>query len=92
MKSIFLIVVSFAVLDGYVFSHTNNRMWRKTRSKPNSIVFRKMAEENLKADRLARFQEDPVLDDTILEKLRMKVINDKAILSCTGVDANRMLF
>ena len=64
-------------------------MWRKTRSQPESIVFRQTSLESLKADRVSRFDQDPVLDDAILEKFRQKVINDKAPLSCTGTDANR---
>lgn len=64
-------------------------MWRKTRSKSANIVFRKIAEESLKSDRLARLEEDPILDDTLLEKWRSMVRSDKASLSCTGVDANR---
>ena len=64
-------------------------MWRKTRSRPESIVFRKMSEATLRADRLARFEDDPILDDAILEKLRAEVASNKASLSCTGADANR---
>lgn len=64
-------------------------MWRKTRSQPDSIVFRQTSLESLKAERMSRFEEDPVLDNEILEKFRQKVINDRAPLSCTGTDANR---
>lgn len=75
--------------DGYVYSHTHNRMWRKTRSQSDNIVFRQTAQESLNAERLARFDQDPILDDSILEQLRSKVINNKASFSCTGTDANR---
>lgn len=63
-------------------------MWRKTRSRTDSIIFRKAAAASLKADRLSRFEDDPILDDAILERLRSQVAS-KAGLSCTGADANR---
>lgn len=64
-------------------------MWRKTRSKSANIVFRKIAEESLRSDRLARLNEDPVLDEALLETWRSKVRAHKTYVSCTGVDANR---
>lgn len=75
--------------DGYVYTHSHNRMWRKTRSQTESIIFRQSAEASLIADRITRFEDDPILDDDILAKLRAKVASPKASLSCTGADANR---
>ncbi|XP_057376150.1 uncharacterized protein LOC130697054, partial [Daphnia carinata] len=75
--------------DGYAYTHTHNRMWRKTRSQTESIIFRQSAEASLIADRITRFEDDPILDDDILDKLRAKVASPKVSLSCTGADANR---
>ena len=74
--------------DGYTYTHKNNRMWRKTRSSPSNTLFRRTAEESLRADRLARFEDDPVLNDEILDKLKSS-LNAKDGFSCTGTDANR---
>lgn len=82
-------LINYFKSDGYHYTHTNNRMWRKTRSRTDSIVFQKAAAASLTADRLSRFQDDPILDDTILEKFRAEVASNKASLSCTGADANR---
>lgn len=79
----------FVDSDGYVYTHSHNRMWRKTRSQTESIIFRQSAEASLIADRITRFEDDPILDDDILAKLRAKVASPKASLSCTGADANR---
>ena len=76
-------------IDGYAYTHSHNRMWRKTRSQTDNIVFRQSAEASLRADRLTRFEDDPILDDAILEKLRTELASTKASLSCTGADANR---
>ncbi len=64
-------------------------MWRKTRSNPDSIAFTKTAEENLHEDRMSRFEKDPVLSEKLLEKLKSKIVSNKAGVSCQGTDANR---
>ena len=42
--------------DGYAYTHSRNRLWRKTRSSPANAL-RQSAAESLRADRLARFEQ-----------------------------------
>jgi len=82
--------------DGYVYSHNHDRMWRKTRSqnhRKNTKTANSSASESdhpQLSERLARFDDDPYLDDSILEKLR-NAISSKPFNRgwCDGVDANR---